>query len=728
MRQPRQLKSEALAQQIEKLLSKNTKSSFNSRQIARKINVANPPESIAEALKKMQLSGKVKQVGVDHFKWATKFVKNTDSQKPNRKQSSGQFIEIVGSIDMTKSGDGYLIPDKDQAFFHDVFIPSKKLKGALDKDKVLVSITSAQRQLRPEGKVVQILERATTRFIGTLRKYEHINVVFPDDNRSIKEISILQDDTNHAEDGDRVVVEIVDWGKSSRSFIRGKVLSTLEQLSENEARMQGILLSNGFDIEFPSEVMHEVNEINGKITDDELKIRRDMRHVLTFTIDPTTAKDFDDAISYQTLANGNTEVGVHIADVTHFLREGSALDNEALKRSTSVYLVDRVCPMLPHKLSNDLCSLNPNEDKYTFSAIFTFDQDLSMVHEWFGKTVIHSNRRFTYDEAQEIIENKQGDFVAELNHLNEIAVHLRNERFKNGSIRFESEEVQFILDDNNQPTGIFPRERKDSHMLIEDFMLLANRKVATYIFQKAKPEIPLVYRIHDLPNPDKLADFAAYAKELGFTFKWDKPNQIATSFNKLAEASLENPILKTLEPLAIRTMAKAEYSTYNIGHYGLGFEFYTHFTSPIRRYADVMVHRTLFHNLGKEIVRENKDELEKKAKHISQMERKANDAERESIKYMQAIYINKFINQVFLGTVSGLIDKGIFVELMDSKVEGLVPFDTMMETYVVNNGRTKATSRFSNHQISMGQKVLVRIISADSNTGRVDMEWVDNND
>jgi ribonuclease R len=738
MRPPRQLKAEALAQQIEKLLSKNPKTSFTSKQVARKINVSNTFEAIAEALKKMHQENKVMRVGVDHYKWGNKPISSRPVDAPKttfkpekqgrREKSYGFEQEIVGKLDMTKSGDAYLIADANQGIDDDIFISSKKLRGALDKDRVTVALISQARSRRPEGKVVNILERALARLIGTLRLYEHIDLVIPEDNRHIKEVIIHPEDINGAEDGDRVVIEITDWGKSARSGIRGKVLSTLENLSEHEARMQGILLSNGFDIVFPDDVMAEVSSIDGAITDSELKVRRDMRDTLTVTIDPLTAKDFDDAISYKALENDHVEVGIHIADVTHFLKSNSALDKEAFKRSTSVYLVDRVCPMLPHKLSNDLCSLNPHEDKYTFSAVFTFNEERKIINEWFGKTIIHSDRRFTYEEAQERLETKEGDFADELNQLNEIALILRAERYKNGSISFESEEVQFSLDEDNQPTGVHIRERKAAHMLIEDFMLLANRKVAAYLFNKTKPEIPLVYRIHDLPNPDKLADFALFAKELGYTFRFDKPDQIAYSFNKLAEAAEDNPILKMLEPLAIRTMAKAEYSTKNIGHYGLGFEFYSHFTSPIRRYADVMVHRTLFNNLGKDTMRENQEEMEARAKHISQMERKANDAERESIKYMQAVYISKFIGQTFEGVISGMIDKGIFVELKASKVEGFVPFDSMIESYTVNSARTKAMSRISKDEFKMGQSINVLIVSADTDAARIEMRLVDNED
>jgi ribonuclease R len=525
-------------------------------------------------------------------------------------------------------------------------------------------------------------------------------------------------------DNDRVVVEIVSWGRGQNKAIWGKVIKVLEDISDIEMNMQSILFSNGFDPEFSEEVLAYADQMHGEMQPEEVKKRRDFRCVTTFTIDPLTARDFDDALSYKVLENGNIEIGIHIADVTHFLREDTELDKEAFRRSTSVYLVDRVCPMLPEKLSNDLCSLNPHEDKFTFSAVFVFNPQYEIVQEWFGKTIIHSDRRFTYEEAQERIETGKGDFGDEINILDTIAKKLRQERYANGSISFESDEVQFILDENSLPTGMYVRERKDAHMLVEDFMLLANKRVATFIATKAKPEIPFIYRIHDLPNPDKLADFALFAAELGFKFNMDKPEQIADSFNRLALATHENPLLKLLEPLAIRTMAKAVYSTENIGHYGLGFEYYTHFTSPIRRYSDVLVHRGLYRNLT-EIYREDKEKLEQKAKHISDQEKKAAESERESTKYFQTLYISRYVGQEFDGVISGIIEKGIFVELLESKVEGLVTFDSMGDMFTVPTSRMKAKSRLSGVEFTMGQKVRVRVVSADPDTRRTDMELVE---
>ncbi|KXK37168.1 MAG: ribonuclease R [Bacteroidetes bacterium OLB9] len=716
-RKPRQLKDPELMNQIEKLLSKNQKSRFTSKQISRKINVANPPASILNALKKLTSENKVVKLSEDRFKWNTK----TEQNQLKKSRKTEDEILYTGIVEMTRSGSAYIINSES---VEDIYVHAKNLKGALHKDTVTVSVKERfARRRRPEGKVVSIDKRALTRLAGHIRTFKNYAILTPDNSILYPEVLIHHQDTMDSKDNDRVMVEITSWSRGQNKALWGKVIQVLEEMSDIEMNMQSILLSNGFDIEFSDEILQETNQIKATISQAEIKKRRDLREVTTFTIDPESAKDFDDAISIRYLENDKTEVGVHIADVTHFLREGSLLDQEAYKRSTSVYLVDRVCPMLPEKLSNDLCSLNPHEDKLTFSAIFIFDKKFNIIEEWFGKTIIHSDRRFTYEEAQQRIETQTGDFADEILQLNKIALHLRNDRFKQGSISFESDEMQFDLDAESMPIGMHVRQRKEAHKLIEDFMLLANKRVATYIATKAQPEIPFIYRVHDLPNADKLEDFSLFAKELGFTFKLGKPDQIAASFNQLAEATLTNPILKLLEPLAIRTMAKAEYTTANIGHYGLGFDYYTHFTSPIRRYADVLVHRLLFKNLMS-IYRDDKASLEQKAKHISEQEKKAAESERESNKYFQTLYISKFIGQEFDAIISGIIEKGIFAELNDSKVEGLVSFSSMGDVFTVPSSRLKAISRLTGTEFTMGQKIKVRIVAADPETRHVDMELV----
>jgi ribonuclease R len=560
--------------------------------------------------------------------------------------------------------------------------------------------------------------------LGKLKIFNHYGIVFPEPGTRFPEVLVKKDDLNGAEDNQRVVVNIISWGNNQNKAIWGKVNSILENVSDHEISMQSILLSSGFNAEYPEEVLKEVEKIDGSISKEEIKKRKDFRKVLTFTIDPETAKDFDDAISYQVLKNGNIEIGVHIADVTHYLKENTALDKEAYQRSTSVYLVDRCVAMLPERLSNDLCSLNPNEDKLTFSAVFEFDEKFKIINEWFGKTIIHSARRFTYEEAQERLESGKGDLAPQLKKINEIALKLRKDKFKNGAINFESDEVKFDLDENNKPIGLIVKVRKDAHMLIEDFMLLANKSVAKFIAKKAKPEIPFVYRIHDMPDPTKLADFALFAKELGVNMKLDSPINISRSFSELALAIEKDSSLKILNPLAIRTMAKAEYNPKNIGHYGLAFDYYTHFTSPIRRYSDVLVHRILFDNLNEQISRVDLDKLAMKCKHVSRQEIKASEAERDSIKYKQVEYMASKVGQEFMAQVTGMIERGIFVELPDSKAEGLIPFSSFGEHYILDENRMRATARRIKHTIKMGDMIKVKLIDADIENKKLEFEAI----
>ncbi len=716
MRKPRQLKEADLKGQIEKLLSKNPRTRFNIPQICRKINVSNPPGAVRQSVLKLVAEDKVSQLSEDRFRW-----KVAEARQIRRKSGPEEEILYTGTVDMTRSGAAYITGSES---VEDIYVHARNLKGAMHKDVVTVAVKLSYRGRRPEGRVVTIDKRALTRLIGHIRIFKNYAILTPDNSRIFPEVLVLHDDTLDCNDNDRVVVEITSWGKGQNKAIWGKVIKVLEEVSDIEMNMQSILFSNGFDPEFSQEAMDEAEKMDGTVTEQDVKIRRDFRQVLTFTIDPLTARDFDDAISVEHLEDGLLEIGVHIADVTHFLKEDTILDKEALRRSTSVYLVDRVCPMLPEKLSNDLCSLNPHEDRFTFSSVFVFDKDYNIVREWFGKTLIHSDRRFTYEEAQERLDSGSGDHAETLMLLNKIAHHLRARRYKEGSINFESEEVRFVLDENSQPVGMQVKERKDAHMLIEDFMLLANKRVATFVAKKAVPEVPFVYRVHDLPDPDKLSDFAAFAAELGFRFRMDTAAQIADSFNRLASEIEANPVLKLLEPLAIRTMSKAIYSTENIGHYGLGFEYYTHFTSPIRRYSDVLVHRILHKNLS-EIYREDKAKLEQMAKHISDQEKKAAESERESVKYFQTLFISRYVGQIFDGIISGIIEKGIFVQLTESKVEGLVTFSSMGDMYSVSESRLKAKSRISGDELTIGKKVRVRIVEADPETRRTDMELAD---
>ena len=704
-----------LIKALSKFFAENKRKYYNARSIISKLDLKNSKDSVQNALEYMCQDKWIVAGSDNKFTWN----KNNSMDRSHRVHPKKSF---TGKVDITRTGAGYIVIDD---YDEDIFVHPKNLKGAMNNDIVRVEMAMIPGKRKPEGKVTEIIERALSQVLGTIRNHNNVWIVYPASTEEIPEIQIKEKHLNGAKDGDHVLLKISKWGRSHNKPYWGRILEVLEDQSDNDMAMQSILLDNGFELHFPQEVMDEAAAIPREITDAEVARRRDMRDTLTITIDPETAKDFDDAISFRILENGNYEIGVHIADVAHYVKEGTALDAEALKRSTSVYLVDRVLPMLPEELSNDLCSLNPNEDKYTFSAVFEMKKNGKVKSEWFGRTVIHSDRRFTYEEAQERIENNEGDYHEELTILNKVHHKLREARYKEGSISFESEEVRFILDEDGKPIDTYVKERFDAHMLVEDFMLLANRSVAKYITKKDKIEIPFVYRIHDEPNPDKLADFALFAKALGHQMHIDTPKQIAESFNALAEAAKENEQLRMLEPLAIRTMSKAVYSSDNIGHYGLGFEFYSHFTSPIRRYSDVLTHRILFKNLEGKIKRVDKEALEQKCKHISSQERNATQAERESIKYKQVEYLADQIGNTFDGRISGMIEKGIFVELLDSKAEGLIKFSSLAENYTVADSRLIATGRRTGHEIKMGDRVTVKVLGTDIENRLIDFELLE---
>jgi ribonuclease R len=551
-----------------------------------------------------------------------------------------------------------------------------------------------------------------------------------------------------ARDGDKVVVRVTDWKEGKSQAPQGKVTQTLGEIGGNDFEMKKILINAGFELEHSEAALREAASIPDTIPAQEIERRRDFRDILTFTIDPEDAKDFDDALSIRTLEDNKLEIGVHIADVTHYLTPGSEMDKEAFQRSTSVYLVDRCNPMLPEKLSNNLCSLVPHQDRLTFSAVFVFDEKDKLVSRWFGKTVIHSAKRFTYEEAQTILEGKPAESVTQLvifpelswalETLNRISKKMRKEREKNGAIGFETDEVRFKLAPDGTPLEAYTKERKDAHLLIEDYMLLANREVALYMdptpasrtqtdkhdtTAPAGAERPFIYRIHDLPDTSKVADFSRFAAEMGVPMKTDTPRQIAQSFNELMKKARKDDRLKVLEPLAIRTMAKAVYSTNNIGHYGLGYSHYTHFTSPIRRYSDVLAHRILERNLDGRRDKTDKEKLETQCKHVSNQERKAADAERESIKYKQTEFMRRHIGEVFEGIISGMIERGFFVELPGSKAEGMVEFRHLDDTYVLEEGNLRATGRRYKRSFKMGDRVRVRIISVDLGKRQIEMEW-----
>lgn len=707
----RKLTAGELQKEILQLFKDHPKKRYNPRQIAQKLHLANNKDAILHAL--VKLSEMQVLVALEDFKFILKQGNGFNMKKK----------KLEGYVDVTRSGAAYIkLGDGED----DVYVSAKNLGSALHGDLVEIATWTPAGRHRPEGEVLRIIERATDQFIGTLWLRNKYAVVVPNRQDITVDITVDLEDILEADNGDRVVVKVVEWHKNQAQRPKGIVTSLLNG-EGSDLEMKTILINNGFSLEFSMEALEEAESLPAAISPQELLHRRDYRKVTTFTIDPEDAKDFDDALSLQYLENGHYEVGVHIADVTHYIHPGSAIDQEAYHSSTSVYLVDRVLPMLPERLSNGLCSLRPHEDKLTFSAVFEFDKNGKVVNRWFGKTIIHSDRRFTYEEAQERIETGQGDFANELRALNRTAQKLHKERVKKGAIDFDTEEVRFRLDDNGVPLELFVKERKEAHMLIEDFMLLANREVATFIHKKGENqmEIPFIYRIHDHPNPEKIAELALFAKELGFQMHINTPREIAKSFNRLTELAEENPAFKLLQPIAIRTMAKAEYSTENIGHYGLAFDFYSHFTSPIRRYSDILAHRILLMNLEGRTTRVDKERLKEQCKHISAQERKAMDAERESIKYKQVEFIQKHIGKVFDGYISGMIDRGFFVELADSKAEGMVGFDSLNEPFDMADSRLRAKGMRSGKVIKMGDPVKVQIIGTDLDKRQIEMKMVE---
>ena len=693
--------------EIRKVL-KDANEPLSIRQLKRKIDAATMPHIFNDALDYLRARGEVKELKDGRLEFSEA-----------NKMDKGSYV--TGTIDMTGTGNAYLVsPEMDS----DVFISRGNLNKAFDGDQVKVELTKI-RGKKPEGKVREIIHRHQREIVGTIQMGKGFAFVVPDHRKIPIDIFVPPAKLGKAKEGDRVIVRIVEWNDNMKNP-QGEIVEILGHLGENDAEMKSILVESGFPLEFSQAVMKEADRIGMEIPEEEIARRRDFREVTTFTIDPDDAKDFDDALSIRKLDNGRYEVGVHIADVSHYIRPGSALEKEAFRRSTSVYMVDRVLPMLPEKLSNMVCSLRPNEEKLCYAAVFEMDEEARIHKRWFGRTVIRSDRRFTYDEVQEIIEGKKDRYSKELLQLNALSLILRKEKFKNGAIAFETVEFKFILDMNGVPLDVIPKERKEAHMLIEDFMLLANREVAEYVGKPAanKNVRPFVYRVHDQPNPEKLADFARTAQTFGYEFKYDTPRVAAESLNKLMKAIKGKPEQDILEKLAIRSMAKAIYTTKNIGHYGLGFKYYTHFTSPIRRYPDIMVHRLLDDELHRRKA-VSQDELEAKCRHSSWMEVKAVEAERESVKYKQVQFMMNKVGEEFDGIISGVVSFGLFIELLDSRAEGLVDIDSLQHDFFVYNGSNHALiGSETGIMYRLGDKVRVKVVKADLQRRRLDFQLV----
>ncbi|RYD51741.1 MAG: ribonuclease R [Sphingobacteriales bacterium] len=647
---------------------------------------------------------------------------NSKKTKPSKKAPAHSFNTYKGKIELTRSGTGF-VTVVGQA--RDIIVYREHLHGALNGDEVVVAITKVGREGRQEGTIKSVTTRKQNEFRGRLEVKENFAFFIADAGGLSIDIFIPLHLLHGAIDGDRVVVKVVDWAESKKNPI-GEVVRVVTGESLNEMAMQGILMEAGFPLSFPDDVLEDAARYSEHIDTSEVRKRRDFRNVLTMTIDPVDAKDFDDALSFVAHKDGSYEVGVHIADVAHFIEADSALDKEAYNRATSVYLPDRVLPMLPERLSNELCSLRPNEDKYAFSAVFQIDKKGKIKEYWLGRTLIRSARRFTYEEVQDILEGASGDHEEVLRTLNEIAQNLRAARFKKGAINFSSQEVRFVLDDEARPVDVVVKESKEAHQLIEEFMLLANRTVAKHVgdvVYKDKP-LPFPYRVHDQPDEAKLAMFAAYAARYGHKFDLKTPQGIAKSFNQMLKLAEGKPEQHVLESLGIRTMAKAVYTTENIGHYGLGFEYYCHFTSPIRRYPDVLVHRILAQVLeGHPMPIKG---LEQKSRHCSDRERSAMEAERAANKYKQVEYMRQFLGEEFDAVVSGVSSFGFWAETVDTKCEGMVSIQDLnaIDSFELPEGEYALVGRHTRMRFQMGDKVRVKVVSANLEKRTIDYHLV----
>ena len=631
---------------------------------------------------------------------------------------------LKGVLDISRSGMGFVLVEGQAK---DIKIKPNDFGRAFHGDIVRVEVdkhTSGNQRI--EGRIVEVVERKQSEFMGNLSISKNFAFFTADTEKLMPDFFIPIDKINGAVDGDRVLVKMIKWGKADKKP-EGEVLSIITAENINDFAMREILTDTGFPIGFDDEVMKAANALSENITREEIKKRKDCRDILTFTIDPIDAKDFDDAISIRNLDNGCYEIGVHIADVSHFVTPNSILDKSAYERATSVYLPDRVNPMLPEKISNELCSLRPNEDKYTFSCIFQITNKAEIKHKWIGRTIIHSDHRFSYEDVQEIIETKDGLHYRTILLLNDLAQQFRKERFNKGAINFSSQEVRFKLDEKGKPLGIVIKESKEAHKLIEEFMLLANRTVAEYIskIKVNKEPIPFPYRIHNTPDEEKLKPFAAFAKKFGYMFDLKDEEAIAKSFNQLLKDVAGKPEQHVLEQLGIRTMAKAVYTSENIGHYGLGFEHYCHFTSPIRRYPDVMAHRILQECLEKNLKLDKK--MDEKCKHCSDRERKAMEAERASNKYKQVEFMQQYLGEEFEGIISGVAAFGFFVETLLHKCEGMVTVRDLSEyddfrldetDYALVGLRTKKKFR-------MGDAVTIKVVAANLGKRQLDYMWID---
>ena len=705
-RQPKHRVSNNVTPEVLSLFIQKPDKNFTSQEIQQSLNKNTHSEKteIVNVLRQLFSNGKIERTNSGGF------CLNRDI-----KVHSGTILKIARSVAFVEV----------EGFDEDVKVSTSGLNFALEGDEVSLMIyPTSQEEKNPEGDIVDIIKRNKTNLVGTIQDGGGIYFLLPDSKGISFDVFIHGKNLNGAKNGDKAIVEITKYPTGPRAKNpEGKVIDVLGKAGENNTEMHAILAEFDLPHKFPKVVEKEAGSISEKISDKEIAKRRDFRNITTFTIDPADAKDLDDALSIQKLENGNWEIGVHIADVTHYIPDNGALEQEAQERATSVYLVDRVVPMLPEKLSNRLCSLNPNEDKLTFSAVFELDDSGNIKKEWFGRTVINTNKRFSYEEAQEALDGEVFLLSEDIIQLNTLAKKLRDERFKNGSISFETVELKFNLDKNGAPLSVYVKERKDAHKLIEEFMLMANKKVAEFIFNMKKGvKNTMIYRVHEPPDPEKMKTLQTFVKRFGYNIKVD--GEIAQNINKLTEDSEGKTESAVIQNFAIRSMSKAKYTTEAEGHFGLGFNHYSHFTSPIRRYPDMMCHRMLQHYLdgGKSL---DQNAYESQCKHSSMMEKKAADAERASIKYKQVEYMSGAVGKTFDGMVSGVIEWGIFVEIEGTGCEGMVRMSEMKDDfYEFNEKKFAAVGRRGKKVITIGDPIKVRIKETNLQSRTIDLVMV----